>query len=163
MAYDTANDAYEQNKILFEAGAISKTALNQSTAQKETARIAYQGAATALNNQENKTSILSPSEGIVTGISVSVGENLSIGTPVISIADLRQLILKGIVTEDQISKLKTGQTVKVTIGSLNKKVAGKITFISPVNATGTRSFPVEITIDNGKGEFSAGMSAGAVL
>jgi len=163
MAYETANDSYEQNKILYQAGAISKTAFNQSMAQKETARIAYQSAATALDNQENKTSILAPSDGIVTGISVSVGENLSIGTPVIAIADLRQLILKGSVTEDQISKLKSGQTVQVTINALNKKVEGKITFISPVNTTGTRSFPVEITIDNASGELKAGMSAGAVL
>lgn len=163
LAYDAANTTYEQNKALYDAGAISKAVYDQSVTQKETSRISYQSAAAALGNQENKTNILAPSNGIVTGISVDEGDYLGVGTPVITIADLSQVVLKGNVSEDKINSVKTGQTVKVVISALNKTLEGKITFISSVTTTGGKSFPIEITIDNGKGELKAGMTASTVI
>ncbi len=159
MSYQSALDNYQQNQVLYGEGAISKTAFDQITLQKETARIAYQSAATALSNQENKTSIIAPSDGIVTSISVSEGEYLTVGKPVIGLSDLSKVVLKGNVSEDKINSVKEGQAVKVVISSINKTVEGKITFISSVGLNGSKSFPIEITIDNSKGEIKAGMTA----
>ena len=53
--------------------------------------------------------------------------------------------------------------MQVVISALNKTVEEKITFISLVTASGGKSFPIEITMDNAKGELKAGMSGNTIL
>ncbi|HHV64901.1 MAG TPA: efflux RND transporter periplasmic adaptor subunit [Peptococcaceae bacterium] len=163
IAYDTAKDTYEKNKELFDAGAIAQTVLDQSAVQMENARLQYEGTAKYILEQTGKTIIKSPGQGIVTSLNIQAGDYAGAGTPIATITDTSQVILKGNVFESWLSYLKPKAKVDVYIDTLDKTYEGIVTYISPVAVSSGQMFPVEITINNELGELRAGMTASCTL
>jgi len=163
IAYDTAKDTYEKNKELFEAGAIAQANLDQSAVQMENARLQYEGTAKYILEQTGKTIIKSPGQGIVTSLNIQAGDYAGAGTPVATITDTSQMILKGTVFESWLSYLAPKAKVSVYIDTLNKTYEGTVTYISPVAVSSGQMFPVEITLNNEQGELKAGMTASCTL
>ncbi len=163
MNYEAAADTYEQNKALYDAGAIPKTTLDQMAIQRENARLQYEGTAKYIAEQAGKTVVKSPGGGIITSLTVQTGDYVSAGTTLATITDVSQLVLKGNVLETWLGGIAAGSAVDVRIDSLGKTYRGKITYISPVAVASGQMFPIEITLDNQKQELKAGMSASAEL
>ena len=163
IAYDTAKDTYEKNKQLFEEGAIAEATLDQSAVQMENARLQYEGTAKYIMEQTGKTIIKSPGKGIVTSLNIQVGDYAGAGTPVATITDTSQVILKGNVYEGWLSYLEPNAKIDVYIDTLDKTYEGTVTYISPVAISSGQMFPVEITLNNEQGELRAGMTASCTL
>ena len=163
IAYDTAKDTYEKNKQLFEEGAIPEATLDQSAVQMENARLQYEGTAKYIMEQTGKTIIKSPGKGIVTSLNIQVGDYAGAGTPVATITDTSQVILKGNVYEGWLSYLEPNAKIDVYIDTLDKTYEGTVTYISPVAISSGQMFPVEITLNNEQGELRAGMTASCTL
>jgi multidrug efflux pump subunit AcrA (membrane-fusion protein) len=144
---------YEQAKIDYEKSTdqnkdeLTRT-LKGAQGRLESAKILYK-----------TIPVVSPIKGTVISKNIEVGSNVSIKQPVIEIADLKQLIVKSAVSEEFISKMKLGQTVKVKIHSLgNSFLTGKISVITPGIRTESRTADIEISIPQDT-RFRPGMTA----
>lgn len=163
IAYDTAQDTYEKNQKLFLEGAISETVYQQSLAQRDNAKLQYQGVAKSIAEITAKTVIASPADGTITELSVKVGDQAGINTPLVNVVNLSNLQLKASVPEKWLSRLEQGMAVELTIDSIGKTVQGELTYISPVSVASGQMFPIEITIDNSLGDLKAGMACTVTL
>lgn len=87
------------------------------------------------------------------------------GTPILSMANMDNLIFKGTVDEIDVGKIKEGMTCQLKIGALpGQKVEGHVKLISlkAKKEDNTTVFPVEIAIDDTHGaRLRAGFSANA--
>ena len=131
--------------------------------QMENARLQYEGTAKYIMEQTGKTIIKSPGQGIVTSLNIQAGDYAGAGTPVATITDTSQVILKGNVYESWLSYLEPNAKIDVYIDTLDKTYEGTVTYISPVAISSGQMFPVEITLNNEQGELRAGMTASCTL
>jgi multidrug efflux system membrane fusion protein len=105
-----------------------------------------------------------PISGEVTERRIEIGENVSAGTPVITLADLGRVKMKAEVTERDRVHLRPGQPVTVAIDALGSEVfEGTIHALGASADPTTLTFPVEIAVDNSEGRLLAGMIARADL
>ena len=82
-----------------------------STLQKSSAHISAQSSTldiqvAQLNDQLEKTLIISPISGTVLNKYAEVGELATIGTPLFKIADIEEMFLRAYVTNDQLAQIK---------------------------------------------------------
>ena len=86
-----------------------------------------------LDDQIRKSAIVNPLAGTVTVKYTEPGEVVSYGRPLYKIADLGNITLRAYVAGDQLTRIKTGQSVKVMVDVPNgelKPYAGTVTWIS---------------------------------
>jgi HlyD family secretion protein len=140
------------------------------------ANIARERAAlAAAEAQLGYTILRSPQGGVVLRKHVEPGEIVAAGTPVVTLADLRNIWLRIYVPEPQIGRVKLGQVAEITTDSYKGKAyRGRVTFISseaeftPKNVE-TREervklvFAVKITVDDPDQELKPGMPADAKI
>ncbi len=104
--------------------------------------------------------LTAPFDGTVLYKGVDEGAKISRGTPLLKIADLRNLWILADVYEYELPKIALGDKVKVTFDYLpGKSYKGKISFIYPVLDNKTRTIKVRIDLPNPKGELKPGMYA----
>ncbi|MBN1906859.1 MAG: efflux RND transporter periplasmic adaptor subunit [Deltaproteobacteria bacterium] len=73
-----------------------------------------------------------PFSGVITGRNVEIGELVSVGREVFSMADLSSVDLKIYVDEESIGRVKQGLDVEVKVDTFpNKTYKGRVAFISP--------------------------------
>ncbi len=156
---------------LAEAGELDVTLKRQEVATLQ-ANIARDRAALAgAQAQLSYTVLLTPQAGIVLRKHVEPGEMIAAGTPVVTIADLRDIWLKIYIPEPQLGRIKLGQTAETTTDSYpGKTYRGTVTFISseaeftPKNVQTQEErvklvFAAKITVDNPNQELKPGMPA----
>ena len=119
------------------AGAKENLSLVKEGARKETidqarARRKQTGEGLALaRTRLSHATVFSPLNGTVLSKNAEPGEYVAAGTPVVTIADLREVWLRGYIPETDLGKVRLGQEVVVTTDSYpGKKYEGRITFIS---------------------------------
>ena len=140
------------------------------------AQVAQADAAlTAATAQANKTVVLAPRDGVITRRSVHVGEAVSPGAALLSIAPLGDLKLTLYVPEDRIGQVMLNESVDITVDSYPGEIfQGTVTFISPqaeftprnVQTQSERAktvFAVRVRIPNNDGRLKPGMFADARL
>ena len=116
-----------------------------------------------------------PFKGTVTSRNVELGEYVSPGREVFSMADLSTVDLKIFVDEESIGKCKYGQDVDVTVDTFPDKVFnGKVAFISPEGEFTPKIiqthkervklvYLVKVKIPNPEFELKSGMPADALI
>lgn len=181
ITLDAAQKNYERIKALNESGAASQSQMDDASDKLSTAKTQYNNAtgpsrsqaaasvSTAganVNNlqvQLDYTNLVSPVEGIVTVQNAVIGETVSPGTALVTVADISALKLKGMVSQDMLPVLKLGQTVKVTVGIYPEApIEGTLTGIGPTSVGTGELFPIEITVPN-TGKLMVGLTASASI
>jgi HlyD family secretion protein len=158
---------------LAEAGELDVTLKRQEAATLQ-ANIARDRAALAVAQaQLGYTVLVAPQAGVVLRKHVEPGEMIAAGTPVVTIADLRDIWLRIYVPEPQLGRIKLGQTADVTTDSYpGKSYPGTVTFISSEAEFTPKTiqtqeervklvFAVKITVVNANQELKPGMPADA--
>lgn len=166
-----AVEAARENLSLVREGARRET-IDQAKARVRQAREALDLARTRLSY----ATVLSPISGTVLSRNAEAGEYVSAGTPVVTVADLREVWLRGYIPEPDLGKIRHGQRVVVTTDSFpGKKYEGRITFIAGEAEFTPKSvqtqkervqlvYRIKVTISNPAGELKPGMPAdGGVL
>jgi membrane fusion protein YbhG len=75
--------------------------------------------------------LASPMSGVVLSKSIEPGEYVSAGTPIVTVADLEHVWLRGYVNETDLGRVKLGQQARVTTDTYPGKVyQGRVSFIS---------------------------------
>jgi RND family efflux transporter MFP subunit len=136
---------YERNSQLFEAGAVSKTQLEQ-----------LEYALKNLELQKENLIITSPIDGIVAKADAVEGQ-LAGSTPLVSIVNIDKLKLQVQVGEANISKLKIGEEMEVEVPAVNRKYTGVIFAVAPQIDSMTKAYPVSLELINEERLIKGGM------
>lgn len=127
------DDINAQLEVLRANRSAKETALNISTEAIDAQVEAMEAQIALINDQLERSTIISPIEGTVLVKYAEEGELTGTGKPLFKLANLEQMILRAYVTADQLPGVQIGQAVEVLaeFGQTEKKAyAGKITWIS---------------------------------
>ena len=151
----------EQTKIEYEGalklskqGLQSDTAIAQSKAQLAASQARLKESELALA----RINIVAPFDGVVEKSHMEVGQYVTPGSPCITLVDLDPMLLIGQVAENELLSIKPGQiaTAKLPEGV---HVTGKVTFIAKTAEKGTRTYLVEVHVDNRDFKIPSGVTA----
>lgn len=151
----------EQTQIDFDGaqrletgGFQSKTAIATAKAQLESAK------ANLLRRQIDleKTAIRAPFSGIVDERQVEIGDLVRPGDTCATVIDLEPLVISAEVSEQEVVRMKTGETVEAQLAT-GEKVKGTIRYISRRANNTTRSFRVEAVVPNPELKLMSGITA----
>ena len=145
---------YEGQMKLKPQGYISDAKLAESSAQLEAARAEL----TRAEIDVARMQIRAPFAGALQDRSVEVGDYVSPGTTVATFVDERRLAVAGSVAEAQADGIRRGLTGTAKLAT-GRVVTGRLRYVAPVADSATRTFAVELEIDNPKGELPVGVTA----
>lgn len=138
---------------LYKVGGASKSAWDAQKTQLDISRATYK------NLQEN-TQLLSPITGIVTARNYDNGDMYSASNPIFVIEQIRPVKLLLNVSESYFTQVKKGNEVEIRLDVYGDEVfKGKVSLIYPTIDPNTRTFPVEVKIDNTDERVRPGMFA----
>ncbi len=121
------------------------------------------------------TVLSAPTPGVILVRQAELGEVMAPGTPVVTIADLDHLWLRGYVNESDLGKIRWGQSATVYTDTFpGKTYRGRVSFISSEAEFTPKSvethkervtlvYRVKIDMDNPNHELKPGMPADAVI
>lgn len=161
-----AQRLYASNEDLARQQFISANALESSKAALETARAQLKSSEAQLETASlglREARLNAPIGGVVGKRSVLPGEKVSAEQELLTVVDLSQLELGGVVGTHQVSRLEPGQPVAVRIEGEGDPVPGRIDRIAPSALAGTRGIQVVVAVANPKERLRAGQYASAVV
>ncbi|MDO4552791.1 MAG: efflux RND transporter periplasmic adaptor subunit [Bacillota bacterium] len=170
ITLEEAKRVYENNQILFEAGAISESDYLQSKSAYESAQVAANAPSPQTSREDSR--ITSPIAGIVTRVNINVGRYASDTVdrePMFVVEDLDHLQMKVSASEYDIGSIRVGQSVEISAEVLGKQtVPGVVSYISPTgeskgDGTTAMVIPVLIDVDKGESNLIAGVTARAEI
>ena len=137
-------------------------ATEDRVSQTRAAVAAADAAVTAAQDSLNNTIITAPFAGRLNDLTISVGEFVDNGDPVAEVLDNDPLTVVVQVPQQALSRLETGQAADVRFITGEEKT-GTVTFIGANADQQTRTFRVEIAVDNPESTMPAGLSARITL
>ena len=125
------------------------TAGGSSQQELDNAKLQLSIAETNMKNLTENTSLISPIDGIVTARNYDSGDMYSGQMPILTIMKINPVKLKINVSESYYTQVKLGMDVSVSVDVFeNDKFTGKVSLIYPVIDERSRTFPVEIKLNN---------------
>ena len=152
-----------RNKMLVEQGALSQQQYESAMAKVSSLEGQLRASQGNLGYQQSRlgfTNVVTPHAGIVMTRYLQTGDYAKAGTPIFTIADTSVMLAKATVGEGQITQVKLGDIAQVLVEALsNQPFTGTITKIVPAAAVPTRTFTLEVNIDNSQGTLLSGLTA----
>ena len=147
------NNEIEYNRLkgLYEVGGLSKSDL-------DAIELAYKVSKTSYENLLENSVLRSPITGVVTARNYDVGDMYTMSAPLFTVEQIVPVKLLVGISESDYSKVKKGDKVEIAADALpGKTFEGKINKIYPTVDPATRTFTVEVVVNNGKRELRPGM------
>lgn len=148
---------YAGAQKLRKTGYVSATDLSSRLAELELARADFKNAQLKLAS----LTIQAPVDGILEERSAEVGDYVKVGQPIARLLRIDPLVISGAVNESDIGWVKPGAAASAEV--LAKTLPGKVRFVSAQADSKTRTFTVEVAVDNPGSLIPAGLSARVVL
>lgn len=144
----------EAKARLIERGVI---AANERKQLEADLRAAEAGLALAKAEYERGL-VLAPINGVVSDVPVSAGQALDVGAMVAEVIALDPMLAVAGVAERQLGDVTIGSvaTVRLVTGQTE---TGTVRFVSPTASTGTRTYRVEVELDNANLTIADGVTA----
>ena len=161
-----AERIHRSNEDLANQKFISTNALESSRAALETARAQLKSSQAQLGTAAlgiRDAALVAPIGGVIGKRNVVPGERVSAEQELMTIVDLSQLELAGVVGTHQVSMLQAGQKLAVRVEGAAAPVEGRIDRIAPMAEAGTRGIRVVVLLGNPQERFRAGQYASAVV
>lgn len=105
--------------------------------------------------------ITAPFAGSIQQRFVAPGTFVQIGSPLVNVVRLQSLRFRGTAPERQATALQVGQSLRLSIETINQPIEAKVTRINPSLDMSSRSLTFEALIDNSAGQLRAGLFAEA--
>jgi len=182
LSYNNAKSSFERMEQLYQQQIISQQDYENAKLQFEIAKSTYEAAKQQMEidpatgdqyleatvkqaeasvalikaNLDNAR-IVAPISGTVTSVMVDPGE-MAGGGVAVSISDMSTVVATANITQKNIDKIKQGQEVKLTIGSLEYPGSYKITKLVPA-ADDSNTYKLEVSIPNPDNSIKPGMTA----
>ena len=148
---------YKRTQELFNVGGASQQDLDNAKLQLDVAQ-------TNLKNLTENTFLLSPINGVVTARNYDNGDMYSGQMPVLTIMNINPVKLLINVSESYYAQVKVGMNVKVGFDVFgNQNFQGKVNLIYPTIDDRTRTFAVEVKLNNNNNKIRPGMFASVTL
>ncbi len=148
---------YTRLKGLYEVGGLSKSDL-------DAIEMAYNLSKTQYKNLLENSTLVSPINGVITARNYDAGDMYSMSAPIYTVEQIKPVKLLVGISETDYSKVKKGDAVTITADALpGKTFHGKINKIYPTVDPSTRTFTVEVVVDNNYNTLRPGMFARATV
>ncbi len=142
---------YDRMKKVYEAGGISKQQLDQAEAGLKVQK-------TQASNLLENTQLRSPISGVVTARNFDAGDMYSGAVPILTVIQIDRLKVRLSISEQYYPKVHMGMQAEISVDMYPDKVfMGKVSLIAPAIDPATRTFMIELTLPNAKGELRPGM------
>lgn len=145
---------YEARERLKSESYVSAAQLKEAIAMLETARVELTRAELDLEYMV----VRAPFDGALQARHVEVGDFVSVGDPIASFVDNRRIVVSADVSEFDAAYVQPGQPAEATLAT-GEQVQGTIRYVAPVADEATRTFTVELEVDNQDGSLRAGGTA----
>ncbi len=154
---ETQIDNYKRmhNRVseLFEVGGASQQELDNAKLQLTIAE-------TNLKNIQENTSLKSPITGIISARNYDNGDMYNGQQPILTVMQINPVILRINVSEMFFSKVKVGMPVEIKLDVYeNESFEGKVSLVYPTIDERTRTFGVEVKLNNTQTKVRPGMFA----
>lgn len=156
--FDQATRDLENALELQARGVATEDRVTQARAGKAAAEAALTAAEERLEN----TIIRAPFAGRLNDLTLDVGEFVDSGTLVAEVLDNDPLTVVVQVPQQTLSRLEAGQSAQVQFITGEERI-GRVSFIGGNADQQTRTFRVEVEVDNPQSMMPAGLSARVVL
>ena len=144
-------------KSLYEEGGLSQS-------DYDAIQLQYNVLKTQVDNLIENTTLRSPINGVVSARNYDVGDMYAMSMPIFTVEQIVPVKLLIGVSETDYSKVKKGDSVTVTADAIPDKIFyGKVNRIYPTVDPATRTFTVEVKIDNSYRTLRPGMFARATV
>lgn len=163
-AYNNAKKDYDRFVNLFKEQSASQKELDDMTARYEMAKAGLEGAKEMKKEvlaQFAYTNITAPFAGVVTNTFIKAGDMANPGMPLVSIEGNAKLQAVLNVAESDISAVKEGMPVQITVKSVGKSLNGKVTEISGAAIGG--QYVVKVNLEHNDADLRSGMFVNAAI
>lgn len=169
---DNAAAALSRTKTLYAEGAVAKVQLDADQKAYDLAKSQYDastasgvsGAKASVDSiraQVDNAIIKSPIPGVVISSNITIGETATVGSPLVTVADMSSLKLKGTISQAALPYIKKGDTVDLFIDIYpDRTFQGTISEIGSMSVSTGAYFPIEVSMPNTE-KFASGISAHA--
>ena len=138
-----AQSTVERSEQLFKQQIITMAELERDRASFESAKASSEQLKTRLGY----ASVKAPITGVITEKLIEAGDIVSSSTRLFTVADVSTLVTRIQVSELEVSTLRAGDMVPLTVDALGgQKVQGRIRRIFPAADSATRLVPVEVAL-----------------
>ncbi|MEJ2128521.1 MAG: efflux RND transporter periplasmic adaptor subunit [Woeseiaceae bacterium] len=145
---------YEGRLKLQSESYVSEAQLQEAIAQLEAARTELRRAELDLEFM----TVRAPFTGALQSRAVEIGDFVKAGDPIATFVDNRKIIVAANVSEFDARHVTVGETAEARLAT-GEQVRGTIRYVAPVADEATRTFAVELEIDNEDGHLRAGGTA----
>lgn len=150
-------DNYDRALKLYEIGGGTKQNVDAMQLQLTNAQNTLASAERTLKNVMENTVLTSPINGIVTARNYDPGDMTS-NLPIVTVAQVNPVKIVINVPESELSKVVEGMPAHITFDTYgDEDFTGTVNMVSPTVDTNTRTFGVEIGLDNSDGKILPGM------
>ncbi|MBP7652852.1 efflux RND transporter periplasmic adaptor subunit [Candidatus Dependentiae bacterium] len=170
---ENLKNQFIRTKELFNHKLTSMESLESAETKYKSASASLEYNNAQLDQEKNKidqaklklsyTVISAPFDGFIESIKSEVGTIVSPGKTILTFVDISRIKIAVNIMEKYYNEIKTGQTVSISVSSINQNYNGKITNISPTVDPSSKTFRVEITVDNYGFKLRPGMSASVTI
>lgn len=144
-------------KSLYEAGGLSQS-------DYDAIQMQYNVLKTQVENLIENTTLRSPINGVVTARNYDVGDMYAMSMPIFTVEQIVPVKLLVGISESDYSKVKKGDSVQITADAIpGKTFYGKVNRIYPTVDPATRTFTVEVKVDNNYKTLRPGMFVRATV
>ncbi len=145
---------YEARQRLMSDSYVSEAQLQEAVAQLEAARTELTRAELDLEYMI----VRAPFDGALQSRIVEVGDFVKRGDPIARFVDNRRIIVSANLSEFDAKYVAVGDVAEARLAT-GEQVRGKIRYVAPVADESTRTFEVELEVDNQDGTLRAGGTA----
>ncbi len=137
---------------------VSEAQLQEAVAQLEAARAELRRAELDLDYM----TVRAPFDGALQSRVVEVGDFVKVGDPVATFVDNRRIVVAADVSEFDAQYVQAGEAAEARLAT-GERVRGHIRYVAPVADASTRTFAVELEVDNRDGALRAGGTAELII
>jgi multidrug efflux system membrane fusion protein len=160
-----ARATLKQREVEYEARLKLKSSSYVSEAQLQDGLARLEAARAELTRAELDLEYMlvrAPFDGAIQARSVEVGDFLKVGDPIATFVDNRTIIVAASVSEFDAGFVRLGETATAKLAT-GERVQGTIRYVAPVADEATRTFAVELEVDNRDGNLRAGGTAELII
>lgn len=174
ISLDNAALTLARTQSLYNEGAVSRSDLDNAQKAYDLAKNQYSSSSSAtadaalatvnsIRVQIANAQIKSPFSGVVLSRNINAGENVTLGTNLLSVADMSSLKLRGTVPQEALPYIKVSDPVELQVDIYpDRTFNGTISAIGAMSVSTGTYFPVEISIANSE-NLASGLSAHASI
>ncbi|MCH5225486.1 MAG: efflux RND transporter periplasmic adaptor subunit [Muribaculaceae bacterium] len=154
---DNVRQNYERAVKLLEIGGGTQQNVDQMKLQLTNAENSLAAAERTLRNVKENTILVTPISGVVTARNYDPGD-MTGALPIVTVAQVNPVKIIINVPESQLSKIVKGMPAFITFDTYGDEVfEGHVTMVAPIVDANSRTFAVEIGLQNSQGRVLPGM------